>query len=360
MADENVPTKEQIVDALRVIIDPDLGRDIVSLGFIKDVRIVGGDVGVTIELTTPACPLRKKFEEQARNAILSIPEVKNAEITMTAKVRPTPSEQKKKMLPDVLNVVPVASGKGGVGKSTVAVNLAIALARTGAKVGLADLDVYGPSVPRLMGAKRAPIVKGDKLIPPVEHGVKVVSMDFFTPPGKAVLWRGPLLHKAVEQFLGSVIWKDLDYLIADLPPGTGDVQLSLCQLIPITGAVVVSTPQDVALKVAEKAMMMFGQMGAPILGLVENMSGYVCSKCGRREEIFGSGGARRYCEKKDVPFLGEIPLATDIRKTSDAGDPIVVSDPGCPSAQAFVMIAKNLAAQISIRTVKDEPLSTNV
>ena len=258
-------------------------------------------------------------------------------------------------LPNVKNVIPVASGKGGVGKSTVSVNLALALAKTDAKVGLMDADVYGPSIPTMLGITSRPEVDEQNRISPVEQdGLKVVSMGFFMKPDEAVIWRGPMLHKTVQQFLGGVVWGELDYLLVDLPPGTGDVQLSLCQSIPITGAVIVSTPQDVALNVAQKAMVMFKKLNAPLLGIIENMSAYVCPHCHTREDIFGAGGARRIAEQFGIPFLGEIPLSMPIRVASDAGKPMVLAMPDSPAAQAFMAAAQQLAAQVSIRAMQGE------
>jgi len=343
-----------VLQALTNVKDPDLHRDIVSLGFIKDLQIDNGKVSFTIELTTPACPVRDRLREEAHQYVSAVPGVRDVEIKLTAKVRPTAAEQKAKLIPTVKNVIPVASGKGGVGKSTVSANLALALARTGAKVGLMDADVYGPSIPLIMGVEGVPQAAGNKIVPMEKHGVKVISMGFFLPKDDAVIWRGPMLHKVVQQFLGDVDWGELDYLITDLPPGTGDVQLSLCQTIPLTGAVIVSTPQDVALSVAQKAVAMFRKLNCPILGLIENMSYFVCKHCGQREEIFGSGGARRACERLNIPFLGELPLATEIRTTSDEGRPIVISDPASPISQAFMKVAENLAAQISIRNIASE------
>jgi len=259
------------------------------------------------------------------------------------------------LIPTIKHVVAVASGKGGVGKSTVSANLALALSKRGARVGLMDADVYGPSIPTILGVSTEPQVTAERRIIPVESsGLKVISMAFFMKPGEAVIWRGPMLHKTVEQFLGTVEWGDLEYLIVDLPPGTGDVQLSLCQIIPLTGAVIVSTPQDVALNVAQKAMVMFKKLNTPILGIIENMSGYVCPHCGRRDDVFGSGGARKTAERLGIPFLGEIPLATVIRETSDAGTPIVLSQPDSPSAKAFAAAAEALAAQVSVRARQRE------
>ncbi len=259
----------------------------------------------------------------------------------------------RKLLPGVKIIIAVASGKGGVGKSTVSANLALALARTGASVGLMDADVYGPSIPTILGITEKPAMTADDRVSPVErYGVKVISTGFFVPQHEAVIWRGPMLHKMIQDLLGVVDWGTLDYLLIDLPPGTGDVQLSLCQSIPLTGAVIVSTPQDVAWNVAQKAILMFDKLNAPILGIVENMSHHVCSHCGGREEIFGTGGARRAAERLEIPYLGEIPLITSLRKTADEGDPVVHSAPASAEAKTFIGIAERLATQVGIRNAK--------
>ncbi|MFQ5930485.1 MAG: Mrp/NBP35 family ATP-binding protein [Acidobacteriota bacterium] len=347
--------KLTILEALKSVRDPDLGRDIVSLGFVKDVRVCSGVAALTIELTTPACPVKDRMKEQAEQVVLSLPGIEEVNIKMTAQVRSSPSQGRGPFLPGVKNVLPVGSGKGGVGKSTVSANVALALAQSGAKVGLMDADIYGPSIPTLMGISDKPVVGANQQILPVaQYGVKVISMGFFLPEDKAVIWRGPMLDKMITQFLAGVDWGELDYLVIDLPPGTGDVQLSLCQKIALTGAVVVSTPQDVALNVAQKAILMFNQLNCPILGIVENMSYYLCGHCGEREEIFGRGGAREVSERRQLPFLGEISLSTKIRVQSDLGRPVVLSDPGSLQAQAFVEVAENLAAQISIRNMAGE------
>ena len=338
--------QDKILEALRNVKDPDLNRDIVSLGFIKDLKACDGIVSFSVELTTPACPVKEQMREQAHRYVMAVPGVKQVDIKMTSQVRQTPNEVKDKLLPKVKHIVPVASGKGGVGKSTVAANLAVALAGMGAKVGLLDADIYGPSIPGIMGAP-TPDGGGTK-VPPLYHGVKITSMGFFVKPGDVQILRGPMLHKALEFFLGQIEWGELDYLIVDLPPGTGDVHLSLCQMIPLTGAAVVSTPQDVALRIAEKAILMFDKLKTPVLGLIENMSGYVCSHCGEREDVFGEGGARNYALQRGFPFLGDIPLSIDIRKQSDSGVPVVISAPDSPSALAFKKVAQNLAAQVSI------------
>jgi ATP-binding protein involved in chromosome partitioning len=256
---------------------------------------------------------------------------------------------KDRMIPRVKEVVAVASGKGGVGKSTASANLALALAKTGAKVGLMDADVYGPSIPTILGITEKPATADQRIFPVKKYGIKVISMGLFVAPNDAVIWRGPMLHKMVQDFLGVVDWGELDYLLIDLPPGTGDIQLSLCQTIPLTGAVIVSTPQDVAWNVAQKAIVMFDKLNTPILGIVENMSYYVCSHCSTREEIFGSGGAEKAAIFLGIPYLGGIPLVTAIRETADAGDPVVHSDPQSASSQSFIQIAENMVSEIKKR-----------
>jgi len=354
-------TEAQILNALRAVQDPDLARDIVSLGFVKDLAVDGGRVAFTIELTTPACPVRDELRRQAEEVVRRLSGVSEVAVAMTSRVRPSISAPSAGGLASAIkNIVPVASGKGGVGKSTVAANLAHALARSGARVGVMDVDVYGPSIPTILGVRSQPEVDAQNRITPVaQDGLKVISMGFFMKPEEAVIWRGPMLHKTVQQFLGGVLWGELDYLIVDSPPGTGDVTLSLCQSIPITGAVIVSTPQDVALNVAQKAIAMFRKLNAPVLGIIENMSHYVCPHCGTRDEIFGAGGARKTAERLGIPFLGEIPLATTVRITSDAGRPIVLTEPDSPTAKAFIAAAENLAAQVSIRAMQGE-LSTHI
>lgn len=344
-------TESSIVESLRRIIDPHTGRDLISLGAVKDVKLNGGTASIKIELEPPATPERSRLKDEVNRLVSSLEGIKDVrvelEIRLVSSPQPSAGPSRPERKPLLMKtVIPVASGKGGVGKSTVSANLAVALANLGAKVGLMDADVYGPSIPMIMGVKEHPRVEGERIIPPVAHGVKIISMGFFLPEGDAVIWRGPMLHKTVDEFLGKVDWGELDYLIVDLPPGTGDIQLSLCQKIPLTGAVIVSTPQDVAYKVAEKAIVMFRKLKTPILGLIENMSGYVCGECGHHDEIFGKGGAKRYSERLGIPFLGEIPLATSIRITSDEGRPIVLESPDSPSARTFLDIAKRLIDRI--------------
>ncbi|MGA2630997.1 MAG: Mrp/NBP35 family ATP-binding protein [Terriglobia bacterium] len=345
----NQISAQDVLNALRSVQDPDLRRDIVALGFVKDLEVGDSRVSFTIHLTTPACPVRDQMAAAARQAVEALG-VRDVQVRMTAQVV-SGSTGRNQLIPQVKNTVAVASGKGGVGKSTVAANLAVALHRAGAKVGLMDTDVYGPSVPTLMGGSSQPHVVEGKLEPPVEYGIKIISMAYFLPKDEAVIWRGPMLHKTIQQFLGEVRWGELDYLIMDLPPGTGDIQLSLAQTIPLTGAVIVSTPQDLALTVASKAIAMFKKLNVPILGLVENMSYHVCSQCGHREDIFGHGGAREAANRLGYPFLGEIPLDVNVRIHSDNGKPVALDDT-TPYGKAFQEIAGALAAQISIAGYK--------
>jgi ATP-binding protein involved in chromosome partitioning len=336
---------QDVLNALRTVQDPDLRRDIVSLGFVKDLEVSDNRVSFTIELTTPACPVKDQLAASAKQAVQALG-MADVQVRLTSQVT-TPWARKNTLIPQVKNTVAVASGKGGVGKSTVAANLAVALERSGAKVGLMDTDVYGPSVPALMGGNQQPRVVEGKLEPPVEYGIKIMSMAYFLPEGEAVIWRGPMLHKTIQQFLGEVRWGELDYLLMDLPPGTGDIQLSLSQTIPLTGALIVSTPQDLALTVASKAIAMFQKLNVPILGIVENMSYYLCPQCGHREEIFGHGGAQEAANRLGFPFLGEIPLDPAIRLRSDDGRPVALEETTA-YGKAFHDVAGALAAQISI------------
>jgi ATP-binding protein involved in chromosome partitioning len=353
---DEVLSESVILDALRVVKDPDLRQDIVSLGFVRDIRIDDGRVEFTVELTTPACPVKDQLKAEAQSAVAKLPGVRVVEAKMTFKITSQLGSQARTLIPRVRNTIAVASGKGGVGKSTVAANLATALAKCGASVGLMDADVYGPSIPILMGALEPPkVTQQERFVPAVMRGVKLISMGYFLPKDEAVIWRGPMLHKMIQQFLGEVDWGELDYLVIDLPPGTGDIQLSLCQTIPLTGAVIVSTPQDLALEVASKAIAMFRKLKTPILGVVENMSYYVCPHCGERDEIFGHGGARQASEKLGYPFLGEIPLSSLIRSRSDHGEPMALDEDNNVYAKAFRDIASAVAAQISIANYAPVP-----
>jgi ATP-binding protein involved in chromosome partitioning len=342
-------TEENILQALHAVVDPDLHRDIVSLGFVKNLSIKGAAVTFDLQLTTPACPVRDQFIQDCEKAIRSsIAGVGEINITMTSNVRTHTQEKKNIILPDVKNTIAVASGKGGVGKSTVAVNLAVALAMDGAKVGMLDADIYGPSAPLMFGIHEKPRVDKNKLQPLERYGVKVMSIGFLVNPMEAVIWRGPMASGAVKQFMSDVEWGELDYLIFDLPPGTGDIQLTLVQTIPLTGAVIVTTPQDVALADVRKGLMMFNKVNVPVLGIVENMSYYICGHCGSRENIFDTGGGARTAGELNVPFLGEIPINTNIRISGDEGNPIVHSHPESEQAKLIQAISRQLAAQISI------------
>lgn len=347
-------TEAQVLDALRTVQDPDLHRDIVSLGFVKDLKICDGSVAFKIELTTPACPVKDLLKEQASAVVSGIAGVVRVEVGMTAQVRS--GQPSGPLIPGVKNVIAVASGKGGVGKSTVSCNLAVALAQTGAEVGLLDSDIYGPSVPMMMGATGQPEMLDERIIPMVRYGVKLMSIGFFLEAGKAVVWRGPMIGKALNQLLGDVSWGELDYLVVDLPPGTGDASMSLAQLIPITGVVVVMTPQDVAQSIANKAIDMFRQLEAagvrkiPILGVVENMSGFVCPRCGEETPLFSKGGGQRAATRLGVPFLGAIPLDPMICVSGDAGRPSLLMAPESRQADAFRHIAGQVAARVSTVT----------
>ncbi|MBI2371018.1 MAG: iron-sulfur cluster carrier protein ApbC [Deltaproteobacteria bacterium] len=344
---------QAVMAALATVKDPEIHRDLVSLNMVKNVRVEDSKVSLTVELTTPACPLRESIDRDVRAALAQVPGVKEVDIQMSANVRSAGVTLPDNLIPGIKNTVAVASGKGGVGKSTVSVNLAVALAMTGARVGLLDADIYGPNVPLMMGVNEQPQVTEDSKIHPIEsYGVKIMSMGFLLKEDQPVIWRGPMLHGVLKQFLGDVLWGDLDYLVVDLPPGTGDVQLTLSQSIPLTCTVIVTTPQDVSLLDARKCMAMFKQFKVPIFGIIENMSYYVCPDCGRRDEIFSHGGGARAAERLGLPFLGEIPLATPVRVGGDTGAPIVLAKSPTPASEAFKEVAGRLAATISVRAFK--------
>jgi ATP-binding protein involved in chromosome partitioning len=345
-------TQEQVLEALRTVQDPDLHKDIVTLEFVKDVRIDGGRVDFTIELTTPACPVRDEMKAEAERKVAALPGVTAAQANMTASVRARGGFGRQS-LPGIRNIVAVGAGKGGVGKSTTSVNLAVALQQTGARVGLMDADVYGPNIPQMLGVAEPPEVSEDKkMIPPVAHGVKVISMGMLVPPDQPVIWRGPMLHGAIQQFMRDVVWGELDYLVVDLPPGTGDVSLSMSQSVPVAGAVVVTTPQGVSVADVRKAVGMFRQLNIPVLGVVENMSYFACPHCNERSEIFGHGGGRTMADDMKIPFLGEVPIDTRVRSGGDEGRPVLVAAPDSPAAQAFRDVAGRVAAQISVQAMR--------
>ncbi|MBF8251182.1 MAG: protein of unknown function DUF59 [Deltaproteobacteria bacterium] len=340
-------TEEKVLDALRSVMDPDLNRDVVSLGFIKELKIDGGWVSFKLELTTPACPLKAQLKAASEEAVKGISGVSGVDVDVTSKVTTHRVEEKGDILPGVKNIVAISSGKGGVGKSTVSVNLAVALAKTGARVGLLDTDIYGPSIPIMMGVTDKPEIRGQKMVPIEKYGVHLMSIGFLIPEEQAIIWRGPLVMKAVEQLLTDVEWGELDYLLIDLPPGTGDVQLTLVQKVPLSGAVIVTTPQDVALLDVVRGINMFKKVNVPILGIVENMSFFQCPHCGERTDIFSHGGGAAAAEKQDVPFLGELPIDPKIRAGGDSGTPIVIEDLKSPQSKIFMEIAGRLAARVS-------------
>ena len=348
-------TEQDVLVALGRIEDPDLHKDIVTLGFIKDLQIEGGDVSFRIVLTTPACPVKDQMEGAARELVGALPGVASVRVTMDAEVPKGRGFGEKLTVAGVRNIVAVSSGKGGVGKSTVAVNVAVALAQDGARVGLMDADVYGPNVPLMMGVGDVrPQVNVNKLRPIEAHGVRLMSMAVLKPGDEPMIVRGPILHGLVRQFLQDVEWGDLDYLIVDMPPGTGDVQLSLAQLVPVQGAVLVTTPQEVAVADVRRALRMFETVAVPILGVVENMSYFVAPETGVRYNIFGEGGGRKLADHYGVPFLGAVPLGLDVREGGDKGVPVVVSNPDSAQAKAFRRVAEEVARRVSIEAMKPE------
>ncbi|MGD1835576.1 MAG: Mrp/NBP35 family ATP-binding protein [Nitrososphaeraceae archaeon] len=341
-------TVDQVLTSLKKVEDPELHKDIVSMGMIKDLSINNEKVSFTLELTTPACPFNGEIEQDVRNAITDLG-IKDLDLKVTAKVMEGRAVSLDELLPGVKNIIAVASGKGGVGKTTVSVNLALALAKTGASVGLLDADIYGPSVPLMFGLKDEPKVLDGKIQPPVSDNVKIISMGFFYEQSQqAGIYRGPIISGIIKQFLTDVNWGELDYLIIDLPPGTGDAPLTVAQTIPITGILVVTTPQEVAMNVAVKAIGMFNKLNVPIIGVVENMSFLECPNCSEHVNIFGRGGGLKISEKFKVPFIGEIPLHPHIMTGSDLGKPIVSEEPESSQTESFMKTAKAVAGRVSV------------
>ena len=355
----NVVEQEVVLQTLSTVMDPDLHRDIVDLGFVKNLEIRGGDVSFDVELTTPACPVKDMLRDECQQKVAALAGVDRVSVNMTANVTARKHESKMVMA-GVKNVIAVASGKGGVGKSTCAVNLASALRVTGASVGLMDGDVYGPSVPMMLAIKQRPeITKGKKIIPIEHQGLKVVSMGLLSDENTPVIWRGPMVSQLIQQFLGGVEWGELDYLIVDMPPGTGDAQLTLCQQAPLAGAVIVTTPQEVSLIDARKGLKMFEKVKVPVLGIIENMSYFECGHCSERTEIFSHGGARKIAGELGVPFLGEIPLDPEVVVGGDEGQPIVLRNPDSQVSKAYAEVARNVAARVSIANA-EAPAPVNV
>jgi len=347
MSQKSQLNEAAVLSVLRTVMDPDLHKDIVSLGFVKDLKIDGGAVSFKVELTTPACPVKDALRGECLEKVRKVPGVQEVNVEMTASVRG--GRVHEELLPGVKNIVAVASGKGGVGKSTVSINLALALKNTGAAVGLLDADVYGPSMAIMFGIHQRPEVNlQKKIVPILGHGVKVLSMGLLNEGDRPVIWRGPMVHGVLQQLLRDGDWGELDYLVIDLPPGTGDAQLSISQLIPLSGAVIVTTPQDISLIDARKGLKMFQQLRVPVLGIVENMSYFVCPGCKERHEIFGHGGGRKSAEELQVPFLGEIPIDPLVVSGGDEGVPIVVGHPESPAAKGYLEVAGQVAARLSI------------
>ncbi len=341
------PGHDAIRRALSQVQDPELKRDLVSLEMVSGVDVRDGVARIALKLTTPACPLKERIAGDVRAAVGAVDGIRQVEIDWGAAVRTT--VQGSDLIPGVRNLVLVGSGKGGVGKSTVAANLALALQDDGATVGLMDADIYGPNQPTMLGVSGEPHGEGDKLLPFTgPGGLKLISIGFFLKAGEPVIWRGPMLHGAVRQFLGDVAWGELDYLVVDLPPGTGDIQLTLSQIVPVTGAVMVTTPQAVSLEDMKKSALAMNKVNIPILGIVENMCGYTCRHCGETEYLFGQGGGRRLAGEFQVPFLGEVPLDPRVMAGGDAGRPVILHEPDSPAAQALRQVARAVACQISV------------
>jgi ATP-binding protein involved in chromosome partitioning len=351
-------TPDQVLDALGKVLEPEVNRDLVSLGMVKNVAARDGAVRFTIHLREAGSPLQVPIERRARKAVLAIPGVREVDIQFETGPRSQLRDTSRLQL-DAKAIVAVASGKGGVGKTTVAVNLAVALAQIGQRVGLLDGDIHGPNVPLMMGlSDEQPFAFGDQIFPPAAHGVAVMSMGLLVPPDAPVIWRGPMMHQAIRQLLRDVMWGQLDYLIVDLPPGTGDVQLTLTQTLPLAGAVMVTTPQDVALADVVKGGEMFRQLDVPVLGIVENMSYYVCKHCGQPEYVLGQGGGERLSQRLGTSVLAKIPLDAVVRVGGDEGLPVVLAAPDSPAGKAFRRAAEAVVAQVGASPPRLIPAST--
>lgn len=349
MTDHNLVTQEAILAALSKVQEPELHKDLVTLNMVRDLKVDGKKVSFTVVLTTPACPLKSRIEREAREAVMMVNGVESVDIHMDANV-PTDGRSRGLLDLPIRNAIAVGSGKGGVGKSTVAVNIAVVLAQSGARVGLLDADIYGPNVPTMMGVKNLPQPKDQKIVPAEAYGVKLMSIGFLVKPDQPLIWRGPMLHSAIRQFLTDVAWGELDYLIVDLPPGTGDAALSLAQSLPLSGSVVVTLPQQVSLEDARRGIEMFRQLEINVFGVVENMS-YLELPDGTRMDIFGGGGGQKLADQAGIPFIGGIPMDPNVRSGGDSGVPVVISNPDSPVAKALRSIAEDIAAKISVAAV---------
>jgi ATP-binding protein involved in chromosome partitioning len=350
-------TKEAVLAALSQVQEPELHKDIVTLNMVQNLVVKDGVVSFDYVLTTPACPLKGLMQLEATEAVKKVPGVKDVKINMTAKVNKDPRLESV-LPPGIKNIIAVGSGKGGVGKSTVACNLAVSLALEGAKVGLMDADIYGPNQPQMMGVQDYEVVANDnnKIEPPSNYGVKVMSMGFLMDPDSPVIWRGPMLHGAINQFFKDVLWGELDYLVVDMPPGTGDVQLTLCQSVPLAGAVIVTTPQTIAVSDVRKAASMFNKLKVPMLGIVENMGTFCCPHCNKNSEIFSKGGAKSLADKHSIPLLGSVPLDPTVCEGGESGKPITLAHPDSAPAKAFREIARQTAARVSVLAANKKPL----
>jgi ATP-binding protein involved in chromosome partitioning len=349
---EGMATREDVLAALGKVQDPDLRRDLVTLGMIEDLAVSQGRVSFTLVLTTAACPLKDQIEGDCRSAVEAVPGVHSLEIRTTSRVRKSSAPgSERKGIPGVAHVLAIGSGKGGVGKSTVSANLAAALAQAGAKVGLLDGDIYGPNLPRMLGVHKQPSQRDGKIVPVEAWGLRFLSMGLLVSEGEAVVWRGPMLHGAIKSFLHDVDWGELDYLLVDLPPGTGDVQLSLVQQTHVAGAVIVTTPSAVAIEDGVKAVSMFEKLQVPVLGVIENMSHFICSHCGTRHDIFDTGRAEARFLAMGIPYLGDVPLDPGVRAAGDQGRPVVRTDPERETSRALTRIAGHLAQRVSIQTI---------
>ncbi len=342
------PSEEAVWEALKGVRDPDFENDLVSLKFIRDLAVKGSKVSFAFTPGTPLSSTRKEVARQAESAVQGVEGVKKVQMEMRPEIKPHQTQQGIKLIKGISNIVAVASGKGGVGKSNLSVNLALGLSLFGARVGILDADIYGPSVPRMLGISGKPSSKDGKTLEPKEnHGIVAMSIGFLIGEETPMVWRGPMVQKALEQLLSDTNWGQLDYLVVDLPPGTGDTQLTLSQKVPLTGAVIVSTPQDLALNDARRAFQMFEKVGVPKLGIVENMSIYRCPQCGHEADIFAHGGGEQLAEQYGVRFLGSVPLDAQIREKTDSGNPIVVAEPESRNASYYLQIANNVAVEIA-------------
>ena len=346
------PTEKKILEALSKVQEPELHKDLVTLNMIQDLKVDGDKVSFSIMLTTPACPLRSQIQKEAEQAAMSVSGVKEVAIKMDSNV-PSDGRMRGLVQMPIRNAIAVGSGKGGVGKSTIAVNIAIALAKSGARVGLMDADIYGPNIPTMLGVERLPPPKADKLVPAKAYDIKMISMGLLVKPGQPLIWRGPMLNSAIRQFLSDVEWGELDYLIVDLPPGTGDAALSLAQALPLSGAIIVTLPQLVSIEDASRGLAMFRQLEVPILGIIENMS-YLEMPDGSLMDVFGSGGGEQLAQAMDAPFLGKVPMDPEVRIGGDSGKPVLVSQPDSAAAKALLEIAQQVAAKVSVAALGGE------